>query len=48
VRIAVKNITISPYWEASFLLGQEEQDPEPEPELEQADEGFWLSRNITQ
>jgi hypothetical protein len=37
-----------PYCEVSFLLGQEEQDPEPEPESEQADEGFWLARNITQ
>jgi hypothetical protein len=48
VLIAVNNIAISPYWEASFLLGQEEQDPEPESELEHPDEGFWLARNITQ
>jgi hypothetical protein len=35
-----------PYCEASFLLGQEEQDSESE--LEQADDGFWLARNIAQ
>jgi hypothetical protein len=39
---------IFPYCEVSFLLGQEEQELEPESELEQPDVGFWLARNITQ
>jgi hypothetical protein len=41
-------MAMPPYCEESFLLGQEEQEPEPESELEQPDAGFWLARNITQ